>query len=125
MSTQAYAHDDATVHELVAARATARPDAVAVLAMDEPPLTYRQLDERSTALAGRLTAQGVRPGQYVAVRMRRTPAFVVALLAVMKAGGVYVAIDPGWPAPRVRHLVETATAHILTDQAPNGAFPLR
>lgn len=124
MSAPAYAQHDATVHHLVAAQAAARPDAVAVLAPDQPPLTYRMLDEDSTAFARRLVAQGLRPGQYVAIRMRRTPAFVVALLAVLKAGGIYAAMDPNWPESRVRHLVRKADAHILTDESPDAAFTL-
>ncbi|MEV7726171.1 amino acid adenylation domain-containing protein [Streptomyces sp. NPDC087917] len=124
MSAPAYARHDVTVHHLVAVQAAARPDAVAVLARDAPPLTYRALDERSTALARRLAAQGLRPGRYVAVRMRRTPAFVVALLAVLKAGGIYAAMDPNWPEARVRQLIGKADAHVLTDDGPDDGFAL-
>ncbi|GGV45159.1 hypothetical protein GCM10010277_35780 [Streptomyces longisporoflavus] len=118
----AYAQHDATVHDLVAARAATHPDAVALLAPGQPPCTYRQLDEQSTAMARRLVAGGLRPGQYVALRMGRTPAFVVALLAVLKAGGVYAAMDPNWPETRVQHLVRQADAHVLTDESPDAAF---
>ncbi|MGE6735200.1 amino acid adenylation domain-containing protein, partial [Streptomyces sp. NPDC059900] len=114
-----------TVHDLVAAGAAAHPDAVALLAPGQPSLTYRQLDDESTALARRLVAQGLRPGQYAAVRMRRTPAFVVALLAVLKAGGIYAAMDPLWPEARVQHLVRQADAHVLTDEGPDAAFALQ
>jgi mycobactin peptide synthetase MbtE len=114
-----------TVHGLVALQAALRPRTVAVRTMDGQRLTYAELHERASAFARALRARGVGPGQFVVVRMRRTPDFVVALLGVMGAGAAAVAVDPAWPAARVQHIADASTAHLLTDDPDNIAFPAR
>ncbi|MEU0067793.1 amino acid adenylation domain-containing protein, partial [Streptomyces albidoflavus] len=71
----------------------------------------RELDERSSQLARLLVERGVGPESRVAVALPRGAALVTALLAVVKAGGCYVPLDPAYPAERLRH--------ILTDSAPD------
>ncbi|GDY51931.1 hypothetical protein SVIO_025540 [Streptomyces violaceusniger] len=107
----ALARPGATVPELFAAQAAARPDAVAVSA-DTARLTYAQLDADSNRLARHLIDHGVGPETRVAVIMGRTPELVTALLAVMKAGGAYLPIDPEYPAARIRATL-TASAPVL------------
>ncbi|MFB6549735.1 amino acid adenylation domain-containing protein [Streptomyces sp. NPDC056405] len=104
-----------TVHEMIERQATIRPGAVALRCTDGGGLTYAELHHRAAALAGRLTERGVGPGEYVVVRMRRTPEFVVACLAIMRAGGAYVAVDRNWPPARVQQIVDIAGAHLITD----------
>lgn len=116
--------DNATVHGLISGQAALRPAAPAIRTMDGEELTYAELQHRASAFARRLRSHGVRPGQYVVVRMRRTPALVVALLGVMQAGAAYVAVDRSWPPARVQHIVDTAGAHLLTDAADGAEFPL-
>src|SRR6185369_1078071 len=82
---------DVCLHQLFEAQAARSPDAVALV--DGPSgerWTYRELDLRADALAGRLTALGVGPEARVGVCLHRSPLLVAALLAVLKAGGVYV-----------------------------------
>ena len=83
---------DACVHELVMRRVEQTPDALAI-ASETQRFTYRQLHERSDAIARQLQACGAGPGRPVAVCMERTAELPVALLAVLKAGSCYVPLD--------------------------------
>ena len=65
------------------------------------------------ALARRLVALGVRPGVVVGIALPRTPDLVVAVLAVHKAGGAYLALDPAYPAERIRFIVADAAAPLI------------
>ncbi|MFD5467711.1 amino acid adenylation domain-containing protein, partial [Kitasatospora sp. NPDC127059] len=87
------------VPELFEARAAATPEAVALVAGPET-LTYGELNARANGLARRLAEAGVDTETPVAVLLERTPALVVALLAVLKAGGTYVPLDDAQPQER-------------------------
>jgi amino acid adenylation domain-containing protein/non-ribosomal peptide synthase protein (TIGR01720 family) len=106
----------ATVPELVAAQAARTPDATAVVS-GSTTLTYAELDNRAGRLAAVLRDHGVGPDVPVAVALPRSADLVVALLAVLKAGGAYLPIDPQYPAARVGLLLSTADpALVLTDR---------
>ncbi|MCZ4521276.1 non-ribosomal peptide synthase/polyketide synthase [Rhodococcus ruber] len=103
-----------TLVDLFAERAAAAPDDTAVV-HDGSVLTYRQVDEASNALARRLLAVGVGPESLVAVVLPRTSELVIGLLAVLKAGGGYVPIDPSYPAERIEFvLTDAQPAAVLT-----------
>ncbi|GGP87303.1 hypothetical protein GCM10010231_66630 [Streptomyces sindenensis] len=94
------------------------PDAIAVSTDGGGSLTYRELDARANRLAHRLSRAGVRAESTVAVLMDRSEHLLVATLAVLKAGGVYVPLDARSPGTRLhRTIVETAAAVLLTDSA--------
>ncbi|WP_410581903.1 non-ribosomal peptide synthase/polyketide synthase [Amycolatopsis sp. lyj-108] len=99
------------------ARQVARtPDAIAVTG-DFAPLTYRELDERANRLAHRLRRLGVRAEHPVAVSLTRSADFVVAEVAIVKAGGVYVPLDARAPEARSnRVLAEMRASVLLTDR---------
>ncbi|MFI6306129.1 amino acid adenylation domain-containing protein [Amycolatopsis thailandensis] len=101
-----------SVPEAFAARAAAEPDAIAV-AGDGRELTYRELDARSDRLARVLVGGGIGPEPVVAVLMERSAELIVAALAVLKAGGVYLPLDPAWPAERTRAVVKDSGACLL------------
>ncbi|MEU6078361.1 amino acid adenylation domain-containing protein [Micromonospora sp. NPDC047074] len=101
-----------SVPELFARRAARHPDAEAV-SFGPHRLSYRELDERANRLAHHLRAAGVGPERVVAVCMERGADVVVALLAVLKAGGVYVPIDPEHPAERLAFMLDDARAHLI------------
>ncbi|MEU0786337.1 amino acid adenylation domain-containing protein [Streptomyces sp. NPDC006173] len=107
----------ATLGELLAAQSARTPDATAVVC-GTTTLTYRQLQERAGRLAARLSGHGVGPDVLVAVALPRTADLVVALLAVLKAGGAYLPVDPQHPAARTNLLLTAARpALLLTDRA--------
>ncbi|MFE1258766.1 amino acid adenylation domain-containing protein, partial [Streptomyces fungicidicus] len=103
---------DASLPEAFAATVAAAPDAVALVCGDDQ-VTYAELDSRADRLARTLVASGVRPESAVAVAMERSADLVVALLAVSKAGGVFVPLDAGWPAARTRAVIEDADACLV------------
>jgi amino acid adenylation domain-containing protein len=87
-------------------------------------LTYRELDRRATALAGRLRGAGVGPGTVVAVCAERSAALVAALLGVLKAGGAYLPLDPDNPAERLAGLLaDAAPPVLLAADAVHGRLP--
>ena len=100
------------VHELVAERARLRPGAVAAVFRDES-LTYAELDTRANRLAHHLHDLGVGPETVVGLCLERSLDLVVALLAVWKAGGAYLPLDPGHPAERLRLMLADSRAAVL------------
>ncbi|GAA1973185.1 non-ribosomal peptide synthetase [Kitasatospora viridis] len=112
----------ACVHELFEQQAARTPQAVAV-ASESGSLTYAELDACADRLAHRLRASGVGPEVLVALRLRRGPALVVAVLAVLKAGGGYLPTDPGHPAARVLELLTDSAAAVLLTEDGLGPAP--
>lgn len=106
----------ATVADLIAAQAARTPGAVA-LTEDTRTLTYARLDAAVNGLAHRLTARGVRPETTVGVLLGRSSLFVVAALAVLRAGGAFLPLDRRLPDARLSWLVRDAGAElVLTDE---------
>ncbi|WP_328952934.1 non-ribosomal peptide synthetase [Kitasatospora purpeofusca] len=100
------------LHTLVERWAAERPDATAVVGPDGE-LTYGQLDRRANRLAHRLLAAGVEPHDPVAVLADRRTPLVVALLATLKAGAIYLPLDPAYPDDRLADILTTAGARIV------------
>lgn len=86
-----------------------RPDATAVFDQSGH-LTYAQLNVESNRLAHYLVSQGIAPGAKIGLCLNRSLRVTVALLAIYKAGGIYVPLDPAYPAERLR--VITADAQV-------------
>jgi amino acid adenylation domain-containing protein len=108
---------DKCVHDLVAGQAARTPDAVAVEAGDDR-LTYAELDARANRLAHHLRALGVGPDAAVGVCVERSVEMVVTLLAVWKAGGAYLPLDPDLPPARLKlYLDDTAAPVVVTETA--------
>lgn len=89
------------------------PDAVAVTDTDRS-ITYRELDEQANQLAHSLSESGVRPGDRVALLAPRSVPAVTAMLAALKIGAAYLAVDPALPDSRIEFL--------LTDAAPSAVI---
>ncbi|MEU6189635.1 amino acid adenylation domain-containing protein [Nocardia sp. NPDC047038] len=108
-----------TLHGLVERQARRTPDAVALLD-GARQLTYRQLGVRAHRLARRLHAIGVRPEDRVAVLLPRSMESVVATLAVLEAGAVYVPLDPAHPEVRLAELITDAGPRcvVVADAGP-------
>ncbi|MFJ7907176.1 non-ribosomal peptide synthase/polyketide synthase [Kitasatospora sp. NPDC096204] len=105
---------EATLPELFQRQAAATPDAPALLD-GERELSYAELDRAANRLAHHLIGQGVGPERLVALALPRSAAMVVAQLAVAKAGGAFLPVDPDYPAPRREFMVRDAGAHLLLD----------
>ncbi|MEU6578109.1 amino acid adenylation domain-containing protein [Streptomyces sp. NPDC046805] len=103
---------DRALHEMVAEQAAQRPDQVAVVC-GERELTYRELDERSDRIARRLAAAGVGPEVLVGICAERGPELVTGLLGILKSGGAYLPLDPGYPPERLRFMLADSQASLL------------
>lgn len=114
---------DGCLHELLSRQAPERYGKTAVVGPDET-LTYGQLEERSDRLARELIRSGLAPEDRVLVCLERSARLTVAILAVLKAGGVYVPLDPSYPAERLRLIAADAKAEILltTDRLGRSRF---
>ncbi|KRP71474.1 peptide synthase [Pseudomonas paralactis] len=112
------------VHELFAERAWQNPEAVAVK-FDAQILTYGELDRQANRLAHALIARGVGPEVRVAIAMPRSAEIMVAFLAVMKAGGVYVPLDVEYPRDRLLYMMQDSRAKLLlTHSAVQQQLPI-
>lgn len=109
---------DARVERLIAERARTCADAVAASAPGRADLTYQDLDRRANGLAHRLRALGAGPGTVVAVLLPRAPEAVIALLAVLKSGAAYVALDTAYPKARLDHMLRDSGATLVLADAP-------
>ncbi len=107
------------IHQLIAEQAAKRPNETAVQ-MGSQILTYSQLDQQSTQLAAFLQTKGVEPNKPVGILLNTSPEAVVAIIAVHKAGGAYIPIDPQYPAERIAYVIEDTQAPVLiTEQNLN------
>ncbi|MEU2101423.1 non-ribosomal peptide synthase/polyketide synthase [Nocardia sp. NPDC019255] len=113
----------ATLADLIDARTARSPHAVALVdATTGDQLLYAEFDDRVNRLARRLIASGVGPESTVVLAMRRSFELVVAMYAVVRAGGAYVPVDPDHPAERVAHIVTTAAPAVVLTTSRDG-FP--
>jgi amino acid adenylation domain-containing protein len=106
---------EATLYDLFAEQAALSPDAVALVG-DGTDLTYGELARQVTRWARRLRLLGVGPEVRVALCLDRTPARVVATLAVLAAGGAYVPLDPAYPRERLAFLLRSSAAPVLVTE---------
>ncbi|HET9895698.1 MAG TPA: amino acid adenylation domain-containing protein [Streptosporangiaceae bacterium] len=103
-------------HELVSEHATARPDAIAI-AHGDSQVTYAELDNAAGRLARRLRSLGVDAEVAVGICAEPGPDLVRAVLAVLKAGGAFVPLDPSYPAGRLAYMVADSGMTVLLTQA--------
>jgi amino acid adenylation domain-containing protein len=106
---------DKCIHEMVEAQAIANPNALAV-AQEGRQLTYEELNARANQLARLLRQKGVGCDVPVAICLRRSLELPVALLAVLKAGGACVPLDPDYPKERLAYILEDSRAPVLITQ---------
>lgn len=95
------------VLEQVTQQAHLNPKAIAIQGAGKT-VTYEELQARIDRFASHLIAQGIKPGDYVGLLIQRSPDAIVALLAVMKMGAVYLPVDPEYPKDRIRFMLEDA-----------------
>ncbi len=108
---------EARMHRRFEAHASRTPEAIA-LTCEGRHLTYAELDARADRLARRLLAMGVGPEVLVGLYAERSVELVVGLLAVLKAGGAYLPIDPAYPRERLAWMLSDSDAPVLLTQRP-------
>ena len=104
------------LHQLFTAQATQTPDAIALIC-NQQQITYQHLDQHANELAQELQNLGVRPERSVALCTDRSPAMIVALLGILKAGGICLPLDPSYPKERLAFMLADAQPPVLVTQA--------
>ncbi|WP_461673153.1 non-ribosomal peptide synthetase [Priestia megaterium] len=102
-------------HELFEEQVQKTPDVI-VAHYGEDYLTYQELNEKANQLARILRNKGVIPDSIVGIMLNRSLEMFVAAIAVMKAGGAYLPIDPEYPEDRIQYLLEDSKAMLLLSQ---------
>jgi len=113
--TQADFPREVCMHELFEARVRHCPDAPAVV-HDGRHLTYAALDSKANALAQHLRALGVGPNVLVGISAERSFEMVIGLLAIAKAGGAYLPMDPAYPQERLAFMLADSGVGVLLTQ---------
>ena len=104
--------DTMLVHQLVEAQVERSPDRVAVRCGDQS-ISYRELNARANQVARHLQALGLKPEDRVGICLPRSLEMMIGILATLKAGGVYVPIDPSYPGERQAFMIEDADIFAL------------
>jgi amino acid adenylation domain-containing protein len=104
------------LHHLVERAVRRTPEALAVVHGDEE-VTYAELNDRANRVAAALRGKGVGPDQFVGVHLNRSITLVVALLAVLKAGGAYLPLDPDYPSARIHTMLEDSRAEVVVTES--------
>ncbi|MEG3221808.1 amino acid adenylation domain-containing protein [Vibrio gigantis] len=104
-----------SIVELIAEQAHVQPDAIALKHQDLE-LSYQQLDSASSLLASRIIAQGVQRDQAIGVLFERGVDMIVAMVAVMKAGGAFLPLDPDYPTERLAYMIQDSKAGFVVTQ---------
>ncbi|MEQ2026735.1 amino acid adenylation domain-containing protein [Xenorhabdus szentirmaii] len=107
--------DNIGIHQLIEQQVQRTPEAIAV-EFGEERLTYAELDQNANQLAHFLIRKGVRTGSCVGLSVERSLEAIVCFLAILKAGGTYVPMDPHYPLERNRYVIGNAGLHLLITQ---------
>jgi amino acid adenylation domain-containing protein len=115
---------DKCIHQLFEAQVEKTPSDVAVI-FENQQVTYQELNSRANQLARYLQEQGVKPDVIVGICMERSIEMVVGLLAIMKAGGAYMPLDPAYPKERLAFtLADSHVSVLLTHSRLVNNLPL-
>jgi amino acid adenylation domain-containing protein len=103
------------IHTLFEEQVKKRPDAIAVI-FEQQQITYQELNQRANQLANYLQKLGVNADKLVGLCLEPSLARIIGLFAILKAGGVYLPLDPVYPQERLRFMIEDAQVSILLTQ---------
>ncbi len=103
------------IHQLFEAQVERTPDAIAVV-LEDQELSYKELNHRANQLANHLRALGVGPEIPVGLCLKHSVEMVVGLLGILKAGGVYLPLEPAYPKERLAFMLEDAEVPVLLTQ---------
>ncbi len=109
-----------TIQRLFEEQVERTPDNIAVIgsclgAIDESThqMTYRELDEKSSRLAQLLREKGIEVNRIAAIMVDRSNEMVVGIMGILKSGGAYLPIDPGYPQERIHYILSDSGAEML------------
>ncbi len=103
------------LHEKFERQVVATPDNIAVVCNNEK-ITYKELNNKANQLAHHLREQGVKPNIFVGVMLERSIDLIVSIIAVLKAGGAYIPLDPKHPERRLNYILRDAKIKIMVSQ---------
>ncbi|MCR8995236.1 non-ribosomal peptide synthetase [Brevibacillus laterosporus] len=107
-----------TIMDLIECQVNLHPDHVAVVS-DGNKLSYQELNQAANRLAKHLLLKGVKRNQPIGVMMDRSPELIISILAILKAGGVYVPISTNYPTERIEYMLEDSKVGlVVTNQYP-------
>jgi amino acid adenylation domain-containing protein len=124
-----------TIHGLFAEQVRKTPDHVALLHIDEGRkdrrvegkkeeapfgqghLSYNELNEQSHRLAYLLKEKGVKPDSIVSIMVERSLEMIISIIAILKANGAYLPIDPGYPEERIQYMLKDAMVKFLVNKS--------
>ncbi|MBZ8180967.1 non-ribosomal peptide synthetase [Oscillatoria salina] len=104
--------ENASLHQLFEQQVEKSPDALALIDGAEQ-ITYRQLNQKANQLAHYLQKLGVTTETLVAICLERSVEMVVGVLAIFKAGGAYIPLDPNYPSSRLAFMLSDSQASVL------------
>ncbi|NIM15231.1 MAG: amino acid adenylation domain-containing protein [Candidatus Aminicenantes bacterium] len=112
---------DKTIHELFEEQVERTPGGVALVGSmnkDGEPLqlTYKELKRKSGQLAQLLIEKGVQPGSIVGIVVERSIEMIIGILGILRAGGAYLPIDPGYPEERIHYMFSDSNARVLVSE---------
>lgn len=111
-STQLAIPEQVTIHQLFEAQVKINPNGIA-LSCKQESLTFETLNRRSNQLARILRARGVHQDDIVGVMVNRSFEMLVSILAVLKAGGAYLPIDPSYPLERIQYILTDSQCQMM------------
>ncbi len=106
-----------TIHQLFEERTLANPENPAVKWKDQL-VSYRELNQRANRLAHLLREQGVRTGDHVGLIVERQPDMISGMLGILKAGAVYIPIDPDYPLARKEYILQKSAVSVIVVDSP-------
>ena len=106
---------DKTIAELFEEQAKKTPNNVAVV-FGMQKLTYKELNEKANSLAYYLRKNGIETNDLVGIMVNRSLEMIIGMLAVLKAGGAYIPIDPTYPKDRIEYMLKNSNSKLLLTQ---------
>ena len=104
-----------TISMLFEEQVNKTPNSIAI-AFGDKKLTYKELNEKANSLANYLRNSGIARNDLVGIMVNRSLEMIISILAVLKAGGAYIPIDPTYPKDRIEYMLDSSNAKILLTQ---------
>lgn len=101
-----------TIDKLFEEQVSLCPHAIAIK-FDNQEITYEELNERANILAKTIRNNGIKSGDIVGIIINRCPELIIGILAIIKAGGAYLPIDPEYPIDRINYMVKNSNTNLL------------